>query len=165
MLHKRDSSLHLSYLNRQHPISSCSLSFIILLRHSYLSSSFSLLVTTMSKTLGDFFQKAQAIKNASAEFTATAAEGGRIIPFPRHYAAFQLRVDAGHYDPNTKKLNVVLQINAQARSPALRDWARKNSTHDKLATASFDTSVEDKEAEFASVLKKLENEAKQRLGS
>lgn len=118
----------------------------------------------MSKVLGTFVQKAQAIKNAPAKFTATAVEGNRIIPSKSHDAEFQLRIDAGHYDTNTKKLNVVLQVNSQAKSPALRDWARKNSTHENLATASFDTSAEDKEAEYARVLEALKNGAKQKLG-
>jgi hypothetical protein len=34
---------------------------------------------------------------------------------------FQSRIDAGHYDAVTKKFNVVLQVNAQAKNPALRD--------------------------------------------
>ena len=119
----------------------------------------------MSKALGEFFQKAQAIKNASTKFSANATEGGRIIPSPKHDAKFQLRIDAGHYDKSTKKLNIVLQVNAQAKSPALREWARKHTTHDKLATASFDTSAADKEAELASVLKRLEDKAKESLGS
>jgi hypothetical protein len=114
----------------------------------------------MSKVLGTFVQKAQAIKNAPAKFTATAVEGNRIIPSKSHDAEFQLRIDAGHYDTNTKKLNVVLQV----KSPALRDWARKNSTHENLATASFDTSTEDKEAEYARVLEALKDGAKQKLG-
>jgi hypothetical protein len=118
----------------------------------------------MSRILGTFVRKAQAIKNAPNKFTATAAEGSRIIPSRTNDAEFQLRIDAGHYDANTKALNVVLQVNSQANSPALRDWARKNSTHEKLATASFNTSAEDKEAEYARVLEALENEAKQKLG-
>jgi len=118
----------------------------------------------MSKVLGTFLQKAQAIKNAPAKFTAAAVEGNRIIPSKSHDAEFQLRIDAGHYDANTKKLNVVLQVNSQAKSPALRDWARKNSTHENLATASFDTSTEDKKAEYARVLEALKDGAKQKLG-
>lgn len=104
----------------------------------------------MSKAIGDFVQKAHGIKNASAKFTASVGEGSRIIPTPRHDANFQFRIDAGHHNANTKELNVVLQINAQAKSPALQNWARKRSIHDKLATASFNTSAEDKEAEYKS---------------
>jgi hypothetical protein len=118
----------------------------------------------MSKALKDFVQKAQALKNAPDKFAATAGEGSRIIPSPSKDTDFQLRIDAGHYDAKTKKLNVVLQVNSQAKSPALREWARKNSTHGKLATASFDTGAADKEAEYDSVLAALEREAKQKLG-
>jgi hypothetical protein len=55
----------------------------------------------------------------------------------------------------TKKLNVVLQVNSQAKSPVLRDWARKHSTHEKLGTESFDTAAADKNAEFVRVVDSL----------
>jgi hypothetical protein len=119
----------------------------------------------MSKVLGAFVQKAQAIKNAPAKFTATAIEGNRIIPSKTKDAEFQLRIDAGHYDAKTKHLNVVLQVNSQAKSPGLKDWVKKNSTHGKLATASFDTSAKDPAAEYARVLKELEEAGKKSLGS
>ena len=117
----------------------------------------------MSKALDSFFQKAQAVKNASGKFTASAAEGNRIIPSPPKDADFQLRIDAGRYNPATKKLNVILQVNREAKSPGLQDWARKHTTHDKLATASFDTSARDKQAEFDRVLAALKDEAKQNI--
>lgn len=66
----------------------------------------------MSKAIGNFVQKVQAMKNASGKFTATAVEGSRIIPSKSRDSELQLRIDAGHYDENTKKLNVVLQINS-----------------------------------------------------
>jgi hypothetical protein len=101
----------------------------------------------MSKVLGTFVQKAQAIKSALAKFTATAVGGNRIIPSETHDAEFQLRIDASHYDANIKRLNVVPQVNSHAKSPALREWARENPTHENLAIASFDTNAEDKKAE------------------
>jgi hypothetical protein len=58
----------------------------------------------------------------------------------------------------------VLQVNSQAKSPALKNWIKKNSTHGQLATASFDTSAKDPAAEFARVLKALEKVGKQNLG-
>jgi hypothetical protein len=119
----------------------------------------------MSKVLGAFVQKAQAIKNAPTKFAATAVEGNRIIPSKTKDAEFQLRIDAGHYDASTKHLNVVLQVNSQAKSPALKDWVKKNSTHGKLATASFDTNAKDPHAEYVKVLKALEAAAKKSLGS
>jgi hypothetical protein len=55
-------------------------------------------------------------------------------------------------DPTTKKLNIVLQINERAKSPALRDWARKKSTHGKLAIEVFDTAAQGKTAELDTAL-------------
>jgi len=119
----------------------------------------------MSKVLGAFVQKAQALKNAPAKFTASAVEGNRIIPSKTKDAEFQLRIDAGHYDATTKRLNVVLQVNSQAKSPALKKWIKENSAHGKLATASFDTAAKDQNAEYDRVLKELEDAAKESLGS
>lgn len=76
----------------------------------------------------------------------------------------QFRIDAGHYDESTKKLNVVLQVNSQAKSPALKDWIKKNSTHGKLATASYDTSAADQRAEYERMLGELEDKGKGNLG-
>ncbi|BDD61508.1 hypothetical protein MPDQ_004519 [Monascus purpureus] len=118
----------------------------------------------MSKVLGSFVQKAQGIKNAPSKFTATAAEGSRLIPSKTKDAEFQMRIDAGHYDPNTKHLNVVLQVNSQAKSPALKDWIKKDTTHGKLATATFDTAASDKQAEYNKMLLELQEKAKSKLG-
>ncbi|OJD24806.1 hypothetical protein ACJ73_03828 [Blastomyces percursus] len=118
----------------------------------------------MSKVLGTFVQKVQGIKNAPTKFRSTVVEDSRIIPSRTKDAEFQLRIDAGHYDTNTKRLNVVLQVNSQAKSPALKDWVRKNSTHGKLATASFDTGASDQQAEYARMLGELEEEGKKNLG-
>jgi hypothetical protein len=118
----------------------------------------------MSRVLGAFAQKAGAIKNAPAKFTATAVEGNRIIPSKTKDAEFQLRIDAGHYDATTKRLNVVLQVNSQAKSPALKEYIKNNSTHGKLATASFDTAAEDPKAEFSRVLEELVEAGKKKLG-
>lgn len=118
----------------------------------------------MSKALDSFFQKAQALKNAANKFTANATEGGRIIPSPPKDADFQLRIDAGRYDAQSKKLNIVLQVNKEAKSPGLQDWAKKHTTHEKLATASFDTDAPDKNAEFNRVMDDLRRKAKENIG-
>jgi hypothetical protein len=119
---------------------------------------------SMSKALDLFFQKAQALKNAAGKFTANTTEGGRIIPSPPKDADFQLRIDAGHYNPQTHKLNVVLQVNREAKSPGLQDWAKKHTTHEQLATASFDTTAADKRTEFERVLEDLKKKAKDNMG-
>ncbi|KAI4147749.1 MAG: hypothetical protein L6R39_003023 [Caloplaca ligustica] len=118
----------------------------------------------MSKAIGNFAQKIKGIKNAPTKFKPSATEGSRILPSKTKDGEYQLRIDAGHYDEKTKLLNVVLQVNSQAKSPGLRDWARKNTTHEKLATASFDTGATDQKAEFNSVVDTLEKEAKKKLG-
>ncbi|KAL1847070.1 hypothetical protein Plec18170_008846 [Paecilomyces lecythidis] len=118
----------------------------------------------MSKPLGSFIQKAQGVKNAPSKFTSSAVEGSRLLFSRNKDAEVQFRIDAGHYDEDTKRLNVVLQVNSQAKSPALKEWIKKNSTHGKLATASFDTSAEDKQAEFARMLRDLEEQGKKNLG-
>ncbi|KAK6365292.1 hypothetical protein LTR64_008805 [Lithohypha guttulata] len=104
------------------------------------------------------------MRNAPTRFAPTASEGTRIIPSRSRDAELQLRIDAGHHDESTKRLNVVLQVNSQATSPALREYVKKNSTHGKLATASFDTSAEDKDAEFKKMLAALEDQARAKLG-
>jgi hypothetical protein len=71
---------------------------------------------------------------------------------------------SGRYDLTTKKIKAVLQINSRAESPGLRDWARKKSTHVKLATEAIDTSAQDYTAELGRVLVPLESQAKNKLG-
>ncbi|KAJ5225026.1 hypothetical protein N7468_006251 [Penicillium chermesinum] len=118
----------------------------------------------MSKALTNFAQLAQNVKNASSKFTGAAAEGSRLIPSRTKDEQFQLRIDAGHYNDNTKGLNVNLQVNSQAKSPALKDWVKKNTTHENLATATFNTTAEDKNAEYVRVVNELVQKGKQKLG-
>jgi hypothetical protein len=65
----------------------------------------------MSKTIATFVNKAAAIKNAPAKFSDSITEGSRILPSKVKDAEFGFRIDTGHFDPATKKLNVVLQVN------------------------------------------------------
>lgn len=118
----------------------------------------------MSKALTNFAQLAQNVKNAPSKFTGAATEGSRLLPSVTKDAQFQLRIDAGHYNAETKRLNVNLQVNAQANSPALKEWVKKNTTHEKLATASFDTNAENKHAEYVRVVNELVQIGKQKLG-
>ena len=48
-------------------------------------------------------RKHKLVKNATGKFTASAAEGNRILPSPPKDADFQLRIDAGRYNPTTKR--------------------------------------------------------------
>ena len=118
----------------------------------------------MSKSLTKFVEKAQAIKNASSKFTPAALESHRIIPSRIKDAEFQFRIDAGHYDEETKCLNVVLQVNSQATSPALKEWIKKHSTHEKLAIASFNTATTHLEKEYGKLLDTLQEARKKKLG-
>lgn len=118
----------------------------------------------MSKALTNFAQLAQNLKNAPSKFTGTATEGSRLIPSKTKDEQFQFRIDAGRYNANTKHLNINLQVNSQAKSPALKDWIKKNTTHEKLATATYDTSAEDKHAEYVRVVNELVQKGKQKLG-
>ena len=117
----------------------------------------------MSKAIDAAFAKLKNVKNAASKFSASAAEGNRILPSRTKDAEYQIRIDAGRFDPVTKRLNVVLQVNSQAKSPGLVDWAKKNSTHGKLAAATFDTSADDKNAELSRVMESLQKSAKENL--
>ena len=118
----------------------------------------------MAKAITAFVQKTLALTNASSKFTAAAVEGSRILPTKKKDAEFQCRIDAGHYDSATKKLNVILQVNTQAKSQGLKDWVKKNSTHAKLGTETFDTAAEDQNAELVRVLGSLEAQGKAKVG-
>lgn len=117
-----------------------------------------------SKAIGSWGTKAKALKSAPTKFTPSVIEGKRLIPTPNKDADMQCRIDAGRYDPNTKKLNVVMQVNSQAKSPVLKDWIKKHSTHGNLATDTFDTSAADKKAEYDRMIDALAKKAKDNLG-
>jgi hypothetical protein len=117
----------------------------------------------MSKAMEIFKTKIRAVAKAPGKFTASALEGSRILPSRNKDAEFQLRIDAGHYDAATKKLNVVLQVNSQAKSPALVNFIKRNTTHGKLATAAFDTAAKDQQAEFEWGVEELTDKGKENL--
>ena len=118
----------------------------------------------MSKAMTNFVKQAKALTNAAYKFTSAAVAGQRILPSRNKDSQFQCRIDAGHYDTTTKKLNITLQVNAQPKSPALQEWIKKNSTHGNLAKETFDTEAEDKEAEYHRVLDSMMAQAKNKLG-
>lgn len=73
-----------------------------------------------------------------------------------------MRLDAGELVDNGWRI-IILQVNTQAKSPGLRDWLRKNSSHAKLATERFDTQAPDEQEESKRVMNNLEKEAKERI--
>lgn len=117
----------------------------------------------MSKALDKFGQKAKGLKNAANKFSPSAREGHRIIPSRPSDADFQCRIDAGKYDEKTKKLNVALQVNSQAKSPGLSDWAKKHTTHENLAVGQFDTAATDKKSELNRLIDELTEKGKEKL--
>ncbi|KAL9575978.1 MAG: hypothetical protein Q9212_007501 [Teloschistes hypoglaucus] len=119
----------------------------------------------MSKTVTEAFNSIRSLPNFASKFSAAAPEGRRLLPSNKNMdAGYQVRIDAGYYDPSTKGLNVVLQVNSQAKNSALVKWVKRNSTHGKLATATFDTGTNDYNAEGIRVLAELESKAKENLG-
>ena len=117
----------------------------------------------MAKAIDAAFLKLKGIKNGASKFSASASEGNRLMPSPTKDADYQVRLDAGHFDPNTKGLNVALQVNSQAKSPGLVDWAKKNLTHSNLATATFNTQAQDRNAEFNRVMEELRRKAREKI--
>ena len=117
----------------------------------------------MSKALDSAKAQLKNIKNAANKFTASAVEGTRLIPSQTKDKQLPVRIDAGHYNPTSKRLNVVMQVNSKPQSPGLENWVKKHSTHGKLAKAEFDTAADDKNAEFSRMLDDLMNKGKQNL--
>jgi hypothetical protein len=66
----------------------------------------------MAKSIDSVFAKLQALKNAVFKFSPSVGEGNRIIPSLLKNKQILVRINAGHYDPKTKALNVILQVNA-----------------------------------------------------
>ncbi|QSS65907.1 hypothetical protein I7I51_06758 [Histoplasma capsulatum] len=117
----------------------------------------------MSKAIEASITAFKGIKNGPTKFTEFVTEGSRIIPPRKKIHNTPLRIDAGKYDPATKMLNVVLQVNLKTKSKGLEDWLKKFSTHARLATAKFNTVASDKHAEYHSMLEELETKGKQNL--
>jgi hypothetical protein len=117
----------------------------------------------MSKPVKDFFKKVNQNIDIGKKLAGNYESGGRIVPSKtaKNDADYQLRIDAGELVDNRR--NVVLQVNTQAKATPLKSWLRKNSSHGKLATASFDTAAKDQKAETARVLAELEKKAKDNL--
>ena len=113
----------------------------------------------MSKALQEFFSKVKNNFDVATKFKASHTSGSRILPSrtQKNDADYELRIDA---ELTVNKRNIVLQVNTQAKSTALKDWLKKRGTHAKLATVSFDTAAADPEAEAQRALDELEKEAK-----
>lgn len=103
------------------------------------------------------------LKTLPSKFSPSIAEGSRVAPSKSKDHQCDLRIDAGKYDPSTKKLNVVLQVNSQTTSPSLKNWIQRNSTHAKLATAEYDTAAPNQYEETKRVLTELSEKAKKKL--
>lgn len=120
--------------------------------------------TIMSKKAwGEWRQYVKSIPKVAAKFNSTATLGSTIVPGLKSAPNVQFRVDAGHYDPETKLLGVVLQPNAQATSEVVKKHIQKHSTHSKLAKYSFDTAAEDKDAEVEKMMDSFEEQVLENL--
>jgi hypothetical protein len=119
------------------------------------------LIDTMSKDVKNFFGKIRTNFDMSTKLTASHQAGSRIVPSrtAKNDADYQLRIDAGESVGSGR--NVVLQINSQARSSALKEWVQKNGSHAKLAQATFDTTASDLAQETERVLAELEKQGKE----
>ena len=92
---------------------------------------------------------------AASRFTPAVKEGSRILPPKAKDVELKLRIDGGHYNPADKKLNVVLQINKEAKSPCLVEQRKKFTSHYKFASKKFDTGAGGKQGELERVLDSL----------
>ncbi len=117
----------------------------------------------MSKAIANFFTKTKQSFDMVKKFGANLTAGSRIVPSrtSQKDAEYQLRIDAGEL-VNGKR-NVYLQVNSQAKATGLKDWVRQNGTHANLASATFDTTAADLEAESERVLDELEKDAKKNV--
>ena len=120
----------------------------------------------MSKSLRQFWNTWVTTSNLLARIVdRTLTPGSRILPVDkRDDARAELRIDAGEKIGDKK--NLVLQVNSQAQSPALKEFVAKNGrgTHAKLAVASDDTKAADQTAELERVVADMNEQAKAKLG-
>lgn len=117
----------------------------------------------MSKVLDAARAQLKNIQNGANKFTESITEGSRIVPSKDKDRSIPVRVDAGKYNPVTKLLNVVLQVNSKPKSPGLSNWIGRHSTHAKLATTQFNTAADDKKAEYHRVVDELITAGKQNV--
>ncbi|KFY52756.1 hypothetical protein V496_08205 [Pseudogymnoascus sp. VKM F-4515 (FW-2607)] len=101
-------------------------------------------------------------------FSGNFTPSSRILPSQtnKNDADYQLRLDAGELVDN-RYLNIVLQVNSQAKHTGLREWVKKQAqgTHAKMATARFDKVAKDQEAEADTVMNEPQETARNSLYS
>ncbi|KAK2764528.1 hypothetical protein FQN54_009223 [Arachnomyces sp. PD_36] len=117
----------------------------------------------MSKVLLSAKGKFKGFKNAASKFKASVLEGNRLLPSRSKDHSIPFRIDAGNFNPVTKRLKVILQINKNPGSKGLDAWLKKFSTHGKLATAQFHVEAEDPDAEYERVIDELFDKGKENL--
>lgn len=113
----------------------------------------------MSKSLKAFWAK-----YATPDSFISKIIGRTLTPGSRIFLSDELRVDAGEKIGN--KQNVVLQVNSQAKSGALKKWVANNGrgTHGKLAEGAFDTTAADPVAEAERLVADMDAQAKSKVG-
>jgi len=119
----------------------------------------------MSKVVAEFFTKVVGNPTLLKKFIGALTPGQRIVPNKNQKddASYQFRIDAGEVPKGTHLQNIVLQVNTQAKSTALKNWIKKHTSHGKLATTSFDTKAADVDKEVKRALGELEKMAKENI--
>ncbi|KAB8356447.1 hypothetical protein FH972_024030 [Carpinus fangiana] len=117
----------------------------------------------MSKRLKDFLGTPDFATNLLKELLRTLTPEQRVLPkkYSKDDKDADLRIDAGEKIGDNQ--NVVLQVNSGAKSEVLQK-KQPHKYHSKLATGSFNTKAEDKEAEIQKLIDQLKDEAEDKLG-
>ncbi|KAF2150527.1 hypothetical protein K461DRAFT_280529 [Myriangium duriaei CBS 260.36] len=120
----------------------------------------------MSKTVDAFWAKwASPDKLLKRISNRTPTPGSRVLPVNKNDdAASQFRIDAG--EKIGDRQNLVLQVNSQAKSPALKKFLAENghSSHGKLAVGSFDTKAKDPREEIERLAADMKAQMKSKIG-
>jgi hypothetical protein len=119
----------------------------------------------MSKVWKEFVQYATRTDVAGRVFRKHTP-GKRILP-PQakdNDAKLQLRLDAGEVQDGVK--TVYLQVNSQAKSGKLKDFANKHGTHANLAVGTINENAapEKQQEELEQMLDDMGSQVKQNLG-
>lgn len=119
----------------------------------------------MSKVFKQF-EKYMLQPKSIAKIFGNHAPGARILPnnLQRENAKYELRLDAGEVKHGLKHL--CLQVNSEAKSPVLKEFKGKHTTHANLATTSIkvDTPIEKQKEELCRALKDLQTQYKSKIG-
>lgn len=114
----------------------------------------------MSKALQEFFSKIKNNFDVAIKLKTSHTSNGRILSSrtQKNDTDYELRIDAG--DLVKIKRNVVLQVNTQTKSTALKNWLKKQKIYTKFVIVFFDTAAADLETEVRKILDELKKKTK-----